>query len=201
MPCRRSWPLQARRSDDRGFSLAEVLVSILVLTLGVIGAAGMQLTALRTTHQSALQTAALQLASEMADQMRANDSQLKLADSDNPFLAVDYRSAVDKVPAAPATSCYATDCDGRELADFDIYEWEQRVRSQLPAGRVRICRDAKPWDSAARALTWSCSAAGNAASLVIKLGWQGKNPDGSLVRDAKKQFPPAIALTVEPYVK
>jgi len=185
-----------------GFSLAEVLVSLLVLSLGVIGAAGMLLAALRTTHQSALQSTALQLAAEMADKMRANDVQLKLADSANPFLSVDYRSATDEMPAAPSVSCYASDCSSAQLADFDIRDWERRIAAELPAGRVRICRDATPWDESAHALTWSCAGgAGQDASVVIKLGWQGRNPDGSLVQDSGKQFPPAIALTVEPYIE
>lgn len=183
-----------------GFSMIEVLISILVLALGVIGAAGMQLSALRTTHQSSLQTTALQLAADMADRMRANDSQMRQPDKDNPFLAVNYRSATDDAPEEPSKLCYADACDSDELASFDIYEWEKRIKAELPSGRVRICRDASPWDETKKALSWSCSGDAS-ASLVIKLGWQGKNPDGSLIKDADKDFPPAVALTVEPYIR
>ena len=52
-------------STEHGFSLIEVLISVFVLAVGVIGAAGMQLTALRTTQQSVFQTKALHLATEM----------------------------------------------------------------------------------------------------------------------------------------
>src|SRR3569833_120337 len=159
------------RIRERGFSLVEVLVSILVLALGVIGAAGMQLTALRTTHQSELQSVALQLAAEMADKMRANDSQMKQSDGDNLFLAVDYRSATDKISALPSKSCYANDCDAQKLAKFDIHDWERRIRDELPDGRVRICRDTTPWDPLAHAFKWPCDS-GSGAALVIKGGWQ-----------------------------
>lgn len=187
-----------------GFTLVEVLTSMFVLALGVIGSAGMQLTALRTAQQSAFQTAALQLASEMADKMRANGHQSGL-DELNPFLDIDYASATDAAPA-PGTLCYAAGCSAEELAKFDIDEWKTRVKAALPGGRVRICRDSNPWDSAAGAFTWGCTPAAtgaNTAALVIKIGWQGKgsNPDGSAVKDAGKDFPPGIAVTVASYAK
>lgn len=188
--------------DEKGFSLIEVLVSMLVLAFGVIGAAGMQLAALRTSQQAGFQTVALQLASEMADKMRANDLQMKQADEISQFLAVDYKSATDGEPAFPGISCYSSGCNATELAVFDIYEWKKRVRSALPGGRVLICRDSSPWDVGQRQLKWDCDgASGNSASIVIKIGWQGKNPDGSLVREAVNIFPPSVALTVEPYVR
>lgn len=180
--------------------MIEVLVSILILAIGVIGAAGLQLGAMRATKQSSSQTIALQLASEMADKMRSNDIQMKKSAS--PFLAVDYKSASEGEPTAPAKMCYATPCDADELAAFDIYEWKKRVRDALPGGRVLICRDASPWDSSQNAFTWDCDgSAGDSASYVVKVGWQGKNPDGSLILDATKNFPPSVALTVEPYIQ
>ncbi len=187
-------------SYRNGFSMIEVLVSILVLALGVIGAAGMQLHALRTNQQSGFQSAAVQLASELADKMRANDSQMRQDDSANPFLAIDYHA--DAEPQQPSKLCFAEGCDPAELADFDIYEWEKRVKAALPDGRVLVCRDTEPWDSTKHSLSWACkSGAGGGSVFLIKIGWQGKNPDGTLIRDADKQFAPVVALAVEPYIR
>lgn len=188
---------------SKGFSLFEVLVSILVLALGVIGAAGMQLTALRTSQQSAIQTTALELATELADKMRANDRAMKASDESNLFLGIDYTTST--APTVPSRFCYdrSASCDAGQLAAFDIYEWEKRLKEGLPDGRAVICRDAKPWDSTAHAYKWECDggvASVGSAPLVIKIGWQGKNPDGTLIRDEKKHFPPMIAMIVEPYV-
>ena len=185
-----------------GFSLLEVMVSIVIVALGVIGVAGMQLAASRTTQQSALQTVALQLASEMAEKMRANDSQMKKL-ANNPFLQVDYASATSGEPASPQKLCYDESCNGAELAAFDIYEWEMRIRSALPEGRAKICRDVLPWDQNTRSLTWECKANGatGAAPLVIKVGWQAKNADGSLLRSGGKEFPPSVVVPVEPYIQ
>src|SRR5690606_29049477 len=82
-----------KASTENGFSLIEVLVAVFVLAVGVIGAAGMQLAALRTSQQSSFQTRALHLAAEMADVMRANVGQMKRADAANPYLHVDYRAS------------------------------------------------------------------------------------------------------------
>ncbi len=186
---------------QNGFSMIEVLISVLVLALGVIGVAGMQLTALRTTQQSAFQTIALELASEMADKMRTNTPQMRLADGANPFLKVNYKSASDPDPVAPGAMCYNNSlCDAQNLAAFEIYEWERRLKTSLPGGRVLICRDATPWDSSVHAFTWGCNAAGTSV-LVIKIGWQGKNPDGSLIRELNNTFPPGIVLAVNAYSK
>lgn len=175
----------------KGFSLIEVLVSLLVLAIGVIGAAGMQLAAARTAQQSAFQTFALQLASEMADAMRAGGGQLES------MWPMDYSSANDGEPVTPARFCYVDSCNAQEFVKFQLYEWKKRVKTGLPAGRVLVCHDATPWDSARRSLSWSCEGgAGEDAPLVVKLGWQAKNPDGSLVKDAGSSFPPNVVLTV-----
>jgi type IV pilus assembly protein PilV len=183
-----------------GFSLVEVLVSIVILAIGVIGAAGMQLAAARTTQQSGLQTVALQLASEMSDKIRANGLAAGSPD-ENPFFSVDYNSATQGEPSAPDKLCFAFDCSDRDLAAFDIYEWERRIKNELPGGRARICRDAKPWDQGSRSLTWECTpgSADGVAPLVIKIGWQGKNLDGSLARSSGTEFPPAVAMAVNAY--
>jgi type IV pilus assembly protein PilV len=192
-----------RSIEQRGFSLTEVLVSIFVLAIGIVGAAGMQLTALRTSQQSAFQTTALELAVEMADRMRANDRAMRSRDGGNPFLGLDYSTKME--PIAPPMLCYgrSASCDAAQMARFDLYEWERRLKAALPTARAVVCRDASPWDSAARGYKWRCDAAGanaDGAPLTVKIGWQGKNPDGSPVQDDSKQFPPAVVLVVEPGV-
>lgn len=188
------------RAKQRGLAMIETLIAILVLAVGVIGAAGMQLSALRTSQQSAARTAALELASEIADKMRANDHAMS-TDSGNPFVGLDYRTS--DAPRAPGASCYGdAHCDPSQLASFDVYEWERRLKSVLPAARAVICRDAHPWDKDAHAYRWACDAASGgtgAAPLTIKIGWLEKGPVGNAGQSAGKAFAPAIVLIVEPY--
>ncbi|GGI54358.1 hypothetical protein GCM10011430_15320 [Oxalicibacterium solurbis] len=193
-----------KTSTENGFSLIEVLVAVFVLAVGVIGAAGMQLAALRTAQQSSFQTHALHLATEMADYMRANVGQMRRIDAVNPYLRVDYRAS--GVAASPASSvnCYGIDaqCDEDELAQFEIAEWLRRLAAALPGARTRICRDAAPWDKGGQRFRWECTAAqGHAiASIVIKIGWRERHADGRLLHEDGSDAP-GIALLVAPYVE
>ena len=133
---------------QRGFSMIEVLVSLLVLAIGVIGAAAMQLAAFRTSQQAAFQAVALQLATELADKMRANDQAIKIKSSTtNPFIGIDYSTT--SAPSVPDAFCFGatTSCNATALANFDIYEWENRLKAALPTARVVVCRDSTPWDT------------------------------------------------------
>ncbi|MFZ6774459.1 type IV pilus modification protein PilV [Undibacterium sp. SXout7W] len=187
-------------SQTQGFSLIEVLIAIFVVALGVIGAAGLQLTSIRTSQQSSFKSVAVQLANELADKMRSNDAQMKLSDSSNLFLKINYNSSVDATPSAP-TLCYtsAANCTAADIANADIYEWLMRVKNTLPGGRVLVCRDSAPYDNVQKSLTWTCTPDAN-AGLTIKIGWKSKNPDGSF-NTVSGVIPPGVAITVESYVK
>lgn len=180
-----------------GFGMVEVLVAVLLLALAVTGGAAMQLAALRTRHQSALLSNAVQTAADMAERIRANPGQTQADGAANPYLRLDYDAAVDPSPSAPAQSCAAPDarCDSAQLASADLYDLKQHIGATLPGGRVVICRDATAWQAGRAGLGWQC-AAGAASPLVIKIGWRGKNPDGSPARDGARAYPPQVALTL-----
>ena len=180
------------RALVRGFTLLEILIAIVVLALGVIGGTAMQLAALRTLHQSTLLAQASYLAQGLAERMHANTQQMHLADGANPYLSLDYDALAEPSPAAPVL-CYAGDCSSAQLAWFDLYEMKMQVHERLPAGRAVVCRDAALW--AGGKLRWACTG-GNAAPLVIKVGWRGKNPDGTPVRDDSGAYMPGVALVV-----
>lgn len=59
-----------------GISLLEVLIAVLVLAIGVLGAAALQLNALRFNASAAQSTQASFIAYDMLDRMRANPGQL-----------------------------------------------------------------------------------------------------------------------------
>lgn len=173
-----------------GFSLIEVLISIFVLTVGVIGAASMQLTALQTSRWSAFQTTALHLALEMADHIRSYSRHIQSGDVSNPYLAIDHQTPDYR----PAINCYgiAANCNATELAEFEIALWLQRVSKELPTARVRVCRDTQPWDTGRQRYTWRCteSSSVNADSLIyIKIGWPEHGATG-------RDFPPVLVLPV-----
>jgi type IV pilus assembly protein PilV len=155
------------RSPDAaigGFTLIEVLMAVFVLTLALTGMMRMQLTALRAQQQSNNQTAAIRLAAEMAEMIRAWHAPA----DDRPFV-FDYRSG-DAIAAGG--DCYGGAlCNPSALRAFGIGQWLAAIQANLPEARVSICRDATPWSAGARAYAWACNGGAN-AGIVIKLGWR-----------------------------
>lgn len=184
-----------------GFTLIEVMVSIVVLAIGVVGVAGMQLNAYRMNQQSAFATSAVQLAQDIAERIRANSRVATLTDADNPYLFDTGRKIVE-----PAKTCFANqDCSAADIARRDVYEWANLVAAPggnrpggLPGGRGVVCRDASPWETG-RGYRWACNG-GPAAPIVVKLGWLEKHADGSLVQASGKERDdrPWVVIPVRP---
>jgi len=182
-----------RYRDGGGFTLLEVLVAVVVMALGVIGGTAMQLTAMRTRHQSLLLSQSMQLASSLAEQMRANPQQMRLPDAGNIYLNLNYDALAEPDPAPPAALCFGADCDSAQLAASDLYQLKVQVHASLPGGRALVCRDASAWQGGQ--LQWACSG-GSGAPLVVKVGWRGKNPDGTPLKDAAGEYQPGVALAI-----
>ena len=182
------------RGPMDGSSLVEVLVSLLLLALGLLGASILQLSTLRARHESALLSAGVQLAAGIAERMRANSVLMHGPDVGNSYLNVAYAAADGADAGGGAPDCFgAAACSAAELAQFDIAEWKQQLQSVLPGARLRICRDAPAWDAAAQGLPWACSG-GKGAPIVIKLGWRARLPDGSPAVNAVGESLPRLAF-------
>ncbi len=183
-----------------GFTLIEVLIAVVVLAIGVIGASGAQLAALRMRHGTSLMSDGMQLASALADRMRANPEQMRGGDALNPYAQLNYDAALDGAPPAAPVSCFGdASCTSAAMAQFDLAEVRAALHRQFPGGRIAVCRDAAIVAAGGSGLTWACAgAAGGAADapLVIKLGWRGKQADGADDADAAGSFAPALAIVV-----
>lgn len=58
-----------------GFTLIEVLVTIIVLAIGILGLAGLQIAGMRSNHSAYLRTQAVLAASDLSDRMRLNPAE------------------------------------------------------------------------------------------------------------------------------
>lgn len=67
--------LGGRLSGSQGFSLVEVLVTLVVLSIGLLGLAALQTRSLSSTHYAAIGSQATLLAGDISDRMRANREQ------------------------------------------------------------------------------------------------------------------------------
>ena len=171
-----------------GFTLLEVLIAMLVLALGLVGGTAMQLHAMRTRHESALLSVAVQIAAGMAEHMRANAAQVPAV-----YLGVDYDAHANPVPAMPASFCRRDPCDPAQMARLDVHELARQVSAALPAGRARICRDAQLYANGR--LRWDCTG-GAQDPVVVKIGWRGRRPDGTPERDGQGGHGPGVAFAL-----
>jgi type IV pilus assembly protein PilV len=186
-------------AGNAGFSIVEALVSIVILTIVIIGAIGMQLVAGRTAQQTAYQTFVSHLAAEMGDAVRAGEQWASKNKKTNPYLGANFDAVVIGEPPRPPRSCYRDVCNPAEFAAFEIYEWKIRIRDAVPGGQFLICRDTSPWSSGQNALVWECHDSGEGvAPVVVKLGWLVRNSDGGAAKTVTTRTAPGIALTVSP---
>lgn len=126
-------------SNNQGFTLIEVLISVLVLAFGLLGYAGLQATSLRNSQSSYYRSLATNAAYDIADRIRANKG------AANQYTA-------DPATAAAQPNCKTTTgCTTAQMAENDLHEWNQAL-SVLPmgAGSVTIssgiCTVTINWD-------------------------------------------------------
>lgn len=168
-----------RHRSARGFSLIEVLVSIVVLSFGLLGMVGMQAAALQSNRDARLQSSAVNLAREGVEMMRGNQTISSLS-SGNPYLG-SYSNPAGTSPLAPETPNYclsvsaSTPCASTsDVASAQMTEWLQRIDSALPGARVDVCFDSSPFDSNGLP-RWTCNNTGT--NVVIKMGWTRSTTD------------------------
>lgn len=117
---------------QRGVGLLEVMISVFVLAIGLLGLAQLQVTALKHNESAYLRSQASVLASDILDSMRANQS---AARSGNYKFAED-----DDPPESPDT-----------VAEQDLADWLSNISTFLPAGSKGLvaCADNKDNDGVA----------------------------------------------------
>lgn len=104
------------KTKNKGFTLIEVLVALVILSIGLLAVAGMQTNSLRSNNNALIRSKAVQGCNDILDRMRANRSAA---------LADDYDIALTVVPTGPT---YV----GMVLTD--LVEWKASLASNLPSG-------------------------------------------------------------------
>ncbi len=139
---------KAGSSKQRGFSLIEVLVTVLILAFGLLGVAGLLVKGVSNAASSEAMSKASQLAGDLADRMRAN-----------PTIAINsgsqYLLNTGNAEAVSWTGAKPTDVEAASsVALKDKQDWMKSLEAQLPLGRGRVTND----DSARKVLievAWS----------------------------------------------
>lgn len=150
---------------QRGFTMVEALVTVLIFAIGMLGVIGLQSLALASNSISSQRNSATVLALDMADRMRANLAAV------NGGAGTGYDAAAAAAGAcrsvyADAVSAPAA-CTSDALAADDLYDWEAQIQQTLPSGAGAVCIDSTPEDGAPGAP--ACDGLGRA--YAIKVWW------------------------------
>jgi len=145
-----------------GFTLIEVLVSVLILSIGLIGVAALQGVSLKNTQSAFMRTQASALAYDLADRMRAN------------VASADSNLYVPSAAAVVAGCTTTTGCTPQDHAKNDLAEWNAAITTYLPMGQGFVCIDSTPNDGASAA---SPACDGNGTQHAVKIWWDD-NGDG-----------------------
>jgi len=128
-------------SNEQGFTLIEILVTLFILAVGLLGLAGLLFEGMRNNQGAYLRTQASILAYDMADRMRANSAPAQNGDY-GPF-------STAKVQSVTLPSCVGTTagCSPADRVTADQMEWTQQVQgtgsdmAMLPGGEGTIAYD------------------------------------------------------------
>jgi len=147
------------RSRSAGFAMLEVLITILVVSVGLLGIARLQTAGIRFNHASYLKSQAALQAYDMADRLRENQQGVSAG-------AYDNLSGSSSDPG-----CIASDCAAGQLAQYDYHAWTQANASLLPAGQGSVTRQGNAflitvrWDEDRNGATGTGCDANNASDL------------------------------------
>lgn len=172
-----------------GFTMIEIMVALLIFSIGLIGIAGLLASVIKHNQSSIYHSVAVTLATDISERIRAN-----------PSAKVEYITKLQggTKDTTGSTACIgsAADCSPTEMADFDAANWQKQVGALLPGGRGVVCHDASnaaddgnlKVDSASSALNTGCDPL--ADSTVVKLFWDetrvgGRASAGSATDEAK----------------
>jgi type IV pilus assembly protein PilV len=127
-------PVSVHSSQQQGFTLIEILVALVIMSIGLLGMASLQLNGMRSNQGAYLRTQASMLAYDIADRMRANSERAIAGDYD------DFDTDATEV-SDPGCLDGAAGCSASSVSQTDLFEWTQRVTGA--AGTIALLPDAQ----------------------------------------------------------
>ena len=123
-------PPQSRRRQ-RGISLIESLIAMIVAALGILGVVGVQMRTLTDTSTTVRRAQAIRLIEDFSERLKVNPNALTILSS--------YESGFSATVSEPANKC-TTDpgCTNAQQAAFDVATWKETIKNSLPAGDASI---------------------------------------------------------------
>ena len=158
-------PPTFRSPLQRGISLIESLVAIVVMALGILGVLGVQMRTLTDTQTTVYRAQAIRLIEDLSERMKTNPNALSNLNN--------YVSDFSDEPEPDDDEC-ASGCSYGDQATYDLKLWKQTVRTQLPLGKASVFLAAGETDDA------------NRRQLGVMVAWRENERDMEDLSDAEK---------------
>ena len=120
--------------EEFAVSFASLPLALLLLALGVLGLARLQVGALTESRNTNARAIAVQMAADLSERMQSNSTILRNNPAPNPY-ETDWGA-----PLAAGPNCLTSACAGAELAAFDVRTWKLNLQALLPNGDAQIFR-------------------------------------------------------------
>ncbi|MDO8457846.1 MAG: type IV pilus modification protein PilV [Rhodoferax sp.] len=169
------------RPVARGFSMIEVLVTLMIISLALLGTAGLQAYAMRLTQGGQFRTQAVFLVADLVERMEANKSGAVVG-----AYVVANITGIDFLAAsnAPSTACATAPCIDTALATYDLSQWQHALAAALPQSSWSVVQ----------------TVAGDPSTYTITASWVDRRTDTTMAAgDANSQFGSNAAGTGEKF--
>lgn len=131
---------------QHGFSLLEVLVTLAIIAIALLGTAALQAKAMQLNQGGQFRAQAVFLVADIAERMEANKA--------GAVAGAYVLSSGDTQPSM-TTDCSSAACNSAALATYDIVQWKDTVAAVLPQSSWSIAR----------------TAVGNPSTYTIAVSW------------------------------
>lgn len=120
--------------QQRGVSLVESLVAIVVAALGILGVIGVQMRTLSDSQTSVYRAQAIRAIEDLSERMKTHPNALVNINN----FTVGWRSGPAPTPQATKLCQGTTDCTAAEFAAYDLTEWKRSLERSLPLGDATV---------------------------------------------------------------
>ncbi len=143
------------QKNQSGFTLVEIMVSIVILGIGLLGLTGLQMSGLKNTQTATQTRLSTLLAYDMVERMQSNPYSVE-------------QESYNNVTGASHTCSRSSPCSADDQAELDMYQWSAELASKLPLGIGVVCIDSTPTRDDTPS-TPACDGSGDV--YTIKLWW------------------------------
>lgn len=146
-------------AKSQGMTFIEVLIALVIMVTGILGAVAMQATAKKGSFDAMQRSLASSIAQDIIERMRSNNrTTLALYAASSPY-------GSGKITSALACNSEAAQCTPTQMVTYDLYGWEQAI---MGTGVKNDGNDVGGFVGGIGCLT----VVGNAVTVVVT--WQGK---------------------------